>query len=599
MPQAKPDFTGYATAYGVRCTDGRIIQAGAFEHQQGMKVPLVWQHKRNDPGLILGHAILSHSDRRGMYTKCYFNNSEAANSAKELLKHGDVDSLSIYANRLKHTGTSVTHGKIQEVSIVLSGANAGAHIDWVDMEHDDDSPPTEAFIYNPLPVITDPAEFEHADTPQKKQPQSTEEDVEEEGGQGGQTVGDIIDSMNEEQKNVLYYLIAQAAEGSGGESEAEHSAFYDEGDDYMPRNVFSSDASDSSGPTTMPVGDFLSHDDFNEILTTAKRGNGSIKDAFEGVLSYALAHADEDYEIDGIDLLFPDAKNVGDYPEKLTKRLEWVQNVFAGVRNQPFSRIRTTIADLTADELRAKGHMRKGLKTEDAMKISRRVTTPTSFYVKRKIDRQDVVDITDFDILAFIKAEMRVMLDAELARAILIGDGRAPDNVDKIDEDCIRPVYRDDAMFVSHKELPATLDWKDLPDEVVRVKAKWKGTGKPTLYTTQETVTELQLLKDLNQRYIYETEAALAARLGVSSIVVVDEFEGISRVRDTDNKTLKLLGILVNLNDYSVGTDKGGETNFFDDFDIDVNQLKMLMEGRCSGALTKPNSAVVLEKLAA
>lgn len=574
----KPDFSGYATRNDLRCSDGRTIKANAFSKNDKGTVPLVWQHQHNDPTNILGHAQLENRDD-GVYAYGFFNDSQAAKHAKESITHGDIKGLSIYANQLVQKGGDVLHGEIREVSLVISGANPGAFIDNISIRHGDEVTrlEDEAVIYTGLELhhSEEPA-LQHAD---EDSDSDDSEDKSENKSDDDETVKDVFDGMTEEQKNVVYFMIGTALEEKeGGDSKSEsdsaehsesnaeaNSMTHQEGDN-MTRNVFEQNgATQATAPS-------LSHDQLKTIMADADR-IGSLKESF-------LAHA-VDYGIENIDLLFPDAKTIRNAPDFVKRRTEWVSGVINGTHHTPFSRIKSLSADITHDEARAKGYIKGTMKKEEFFGLAKRVTTPTTIYKKQKLDRDDIIDITDLDVVAWLKAEMRVMLDEEIARAILLGDGREVDDEDKIPENFIRPVAKDDDFYTHRVDLPANAYGTSLIDAILRNRRHYKGTGTPTLYTTEDVLTDLLLLKDKLGRRLYETTESLNAALRVSSIQVVDVMED----------TPELIGILVNLSDYTVGTDKGGQVSMFDDFDIDFNQYKYLIEGRLSGALTLPKSA--------
>lgn len=573
----EPDFSGWATKNDLLCSDGRTIKAGAFKHMDKMTVPLVWQHQHNDATNVLGHAELE--DRAfGVYTYGFFNETEAAVHAKEAVKNGDIVSLSIYANNLTQQSKNVLHGDIKEVSLVIAGANPGALIDNVNLVHGDkfDTVLEEAVIYTGL-------ELEHQDQDQNDSEGDSNMANED------KTVKEVFDSLTDEQKNVVYYMIGEALESAGDEDDsddAEHGEDLTAGDvlahiesriqegfNTMSRNVFEQKgevSNEADAPT-------LSHSQLKAIVDDAQR-TGSLKESF-------IAHAQE-YGIEDIDILFPDAKALSNSPDVIGRRTEWVANVLGKTKHSPFSRIKSTAVDLTADEARAKGYVKGNLKKEEIIKLLKRVTTPTTIYKKQKLDRDDVVDITTLDVVAWLKAEMRLMLDEELARAILIGDGREADDEDKIDEDHIRPIASDADMYAHGVTVQSNVSGHDVVEAILRSRTYYKGTGTPTLYTTDSVLTDLILLKDKVGRRLYETEAALAAALRVSEIVTVEVME------DTPD----ILAIIVNLADYTIGADQGGNVSMFDDFDIDYNQYKYLIETRVSGALTKPKSAVVIKR---
>ena len=554
----KYDFSGWATRNDIKCSDGRTIRKNAFKDNDGQTVPLVWNHSHNDPTNVLGHALLENRDQ-GVYAYCTFNNSELGQTAKELVEHGDVTSLSIYANKLQQNGGDVIHGAIREVSLVLAGANPGAYIDSV-MVHGEESD-EEAVIFTGENISLSHAENE---------PQP-EEKIEEENTMAKEkTVQDVFNELTEEQKQVVYALIGQALEDAqDGE---------DEGDYEMKQNVFDNDEMNS--------GNVLSHSDMMDIISDAKR-YGSMKDSF-------LAHT-QNYGIENVDFLFPDPENVNMPPTFIERDMGWVQKVMSGVHHTPFSRIKSMFADITADEARAKGYIKGNLKKEEVFTLLKRTTTPTTIYKKQKMDRDDVVDITDFDVIAWLKKEMRLMLDEEIARAILVGDGRLSSSDDKINETNVRPILTDEDLYTVKANITVASNAtgsekaKAFIDEVIRSRKDYKGSGNPTLFTTEDMVTECLLLEDSMGHKLYKSEAELATTLRVKEIVTVEVMEGVK-----DKNSHDVAGIIVNLADYNVGADKGGAVNMFDDFDIDYNQQKYLIETRCSGALIKPYSAIAL-----
>ena len=554
----KYDFSGWATRNDIKCSDGRTIRKNAFKDNDGQTVPLVWNHSHNDPANVLGHALLENRDQ-GVYAYCTFNNSELGQTAKELVEHGDVTSLSIYANKLKQNGGDVIHGAIREVSLVLAGANPGAYIDSV-MVHGEESD-EEAVIFTGENISLSHAESE---------PQPEEKIEEEKTMAKEKTVQDVFNELTEEQKQVVYALIGQALEDAqDGE---------DEGDYEMKQNVFDNDEMNS--------GNVLSHSDMMDIISDAKR-YGSMKDSF-------LAHT-QNYGIENVDFLFPDPENVNMPPTFIERDMGWVQKVMSGVHHTPFSRIKSMFADITADEARAKGYIKGNLKKEEVFTLLKRTTTPTTIYKKQKMDRDDVVDITDFDVIAWLKKEMRLMLDEEIARAILVGDGRLSSSDDKINETNVRPILTDEDLYTVKANITVASNAtgsekaKAFIDEVIRSRKDYKGSGNPTLFTTEDMVTECLLLEDSMGHKLYKSEAELATTLRVKEIVTVEVMEGVK-----DKNSHDVAGIIVNLADYNVGADKGGAVNMFDDFDIDYNQQKYLIETRCSGALIKPYSAIAL-----
>lgn len=579
----KYDFSGWATRNNIRCSDGRTILKDAFKQHDGQTVPLVWNHQHNESANVLGHAVLENRDE-GVYAYCTFNDTEAGKNAKLLVEHGDVTALSIYANQLKQKGSNVMHGTIREVSLVLAGANPGAFIDSV-IRHGEFCE-DEAVIYTGEELT-----LQHADDPSDKADKKDKKG-DDEVDNNEKTIQDVFDTLNEEQKNVVYALIGQALEdkemAQSAIEENENNIEEDGGEQEMKHNVFEGRETENN--------DVLSHDAMETILKDAKR-YGSLKESF-------LAHAD-DYGIKQIDWLFPDAKNVNMPPDFIKRDDSYVQKVMRGVHHVPFSRIKSMHADITADEARAKGYMKGNRKKEEVFTLLKRATTPTTIYKKQKLDRDDVVDITDFDVVAWLKMEMRMMLDEEIARAILVGDGRLADSDDKINETCIRPISKDDDLYCVKAPVAvaaaATDDdvAKAFIKTVIKSRKEYKGSGSPTLFTTEDVITNCLLLEDKNGRVIYDTVDKLATALRVKEIVAVEVMEG---AKTMVNKVEKpLMAILVNLVDYYVGADKGGAVNMFDDFDIDYNQQKYLMETRCSGALVKPYSAVAvaLDKAAA
>ena len=581
------DFSGWATRNNVRCSDGRTILKDAFKHNDGQIVPLVWNHDHNDPLNVLGHALLENRDE-GVYAYCTFNDTDAGRNAKALVEHGDVTALSIYANQLKQQGPNVLHGAIREVSLVLAGANPGAFIDSI-IRHGEESD-EEAIIYTGEELV-----LEHAcggETPKKKKKEmehsqytivndknldAIKDNFTPPSDNKEKTVQDVFDTLNEEQKTVVYALIGQALDESNQNENNEK-----EGNDNMKHNVFDQDQKEKEN--------VLTHADMETIISEGKR-YGSLKDSF-------LAHTAQ-YGIDHIDYLFPDAKNVTNQPDFIKRDDSYVQKVLRGVHHTPFSRIKSTHANITADEARAKGYIKGHLKKEEVFTLLKRTTTPTTIYKKQKMDRDDIIDITDFDVVAYIKAEMRMMLDEEIARAILVGDGRSTSSDDKIPETNIRPIAKDEDLYTIKAPVAVAKDAtedaiaKAFIRTVIKTRKEYKGSGSPTLFTTEDMLTNCLLLEDNNGRIIYDSVDKLATTLRVKEIVPVEVMEGVTRTAGAKN--LPLMAILVNLNDYYVGADKGGAINMFDDFDIDYNQEKYLIETRISGALVKPYSAIAFE----
>lgn len=566
------DFSGYATKAGLKCSDGRTIMPDAFKHCDGMTVPLVWQHGHRAPENVLGHAVLENREE-GVYAFGYFNETGSAKNAKALVQHKDITALSIYANQLVERSKQVFHGTIRELSLVLSGANPGALIDNVSFAHADGDVEVledEAVIYTGLAL-------EHED--QLVQEEEKEEEREEElVHQDEKTVQEVYDSLTDEQKKVVHYMIGAAleAEGSVEQSDSieEGDLKHQEGNDAMPRNVFEQTGESQEEPKS------LSHDDVKGIVADATR-SGSLKNAVE---AYALAHG-----ITNIDMLFPEARSITQTPEWDKRRTEWVAGVLNGVRKSPFSRIKSWTADLTMEEARAKGYVTGDLKLEEFFSVAKRVTTPTTIYKKQKLDRDDIIDITDFDVVTWMKGEMRFMLDEEIARAILVGDGRLVSDVDKISETNIRPIAKEDPLYATLVTTPAftpgTTKPSTLTDLIVSSRVNFKGTGQPTFYTTEVWLTRFLLERDADGRRLYRTVDELASEMRVAAIVPVEVLE----------EDAKMIGVMVNLTDYVCGADKGGDINLFDDFDIDYNQYKYLIETRLSGALVKFKSAVVFK----
>ena len=565
------DFSGWATRNNLKCSDGRTIRKDAFKDNNGQKVPLVWNHQHNEPFNVLGHALLENREE-GVYAYCAFNDTEAGQNAKRLVEHGDVSALSIYANQLKQHGGDVIHGSIREVSLVLAGANPGAFIDSI-ICHGEESE-EEAIIYTGEDIS-----LSHADNEEMKEEKPMEDTKKVENNSGNKTVKDVFDTLTEEQKTVVYALIGQALEDAGKTDEND-----DEEDNNMKHNVFDQDE--------MMQGNVLSHSDMEEIFSDAKR-TGSLKESF-------LAHAVGTYGIDAIDTLFPEPKSMNTPPEFIKRDTNWVAGVINGVHHTPFSRIKSMFANITEDEARAKGYIKGKLKKEEVFTLLKRTTTPTTIYKKQKLDRDDIIDITDFDVVAWIKSEMRMMLDEEIARAILVGDGRLTSDDDHINEANIRPIWKDDDLYTIKTKITvgaaATDDdkAKAVIKAAVKSRKNYKGSGNPVLYTTEDFLTNCLLLEDTQGYRLYKSEQDVATAMRVSRIVTVPVMENLTRT-DSESKERTLVGIIVNLNDYNVGADKGGAVNMFDDFDIDYNQQKYLMETRCSGALIKPYSAIALE----
>lgn len=569
MTNTACDFSGWATKNDIRCSDGRTIRHNAFADNDGDIVPLVWQHGHGTPDNVLGHVQLENRDQ-GVYAYGFFNDTPAATHSKELLKHGDVDSLSIYANNLTQSGGDVKHGNIVEVSLVLSGANPGAKIENIAIAHSDGSyeATDEAYIMSGS-HISHASENNNSSSDEK-------------------TVQDVVDSMTDEQKDVLMFLVGKAAEEGIPSDESDT-----EGDPMSHTNIFETD-------NAMDEGDVLYHSTIDTAFKDAVRTKAnSLREVFMAVaeengLSHSdIAHAEKTYGISNIDLLFPDARNLDVPPTFIDRDKGWVKPVLSGTHHTPFTRIKSMQADITADEARAKGYITGSRKKEEVFKLLKRTTSPTTIYKLQKFDRDDLLDITDFDTIAWVKGEMRSKLDEELARAILLGDGRSNSDPDKINEENIRPILKEDDLYCLKKDFPASITPDAIVDELIRAQDDLEGTGSPTLFCAKSFITDLLLQKDKMGHYLYPTKQALADRLGVSAIIDVPHMKGLK----DGNKDV--LAIIVNLSDYNVGTDKGGEVTMFDDFDIDFNQYKYLLETRVSGALTKVKSALVVKKLAA
>ena len=582
------DFSGWATRNDLKCSDGRVIRRDAFKHDDGIKVPLVWNHQHNDPRNVLGHAWLENRPE-GVYTYGFFNDSESGEIGKILVKHGDICALSIYANQLQQRGCDVLHGEIREVSLVHAGANPGAFIDSM-LKHGEDSD-DEAIIYTGMPLYLSHSDADKqedkADNGEKKETSEKKDDPEKKTDSDEEkTVADVINSMTEEQKNVMYAMIGQAMDDQG-ESDPESEDNNDDdskgGTNTMKHNVFDKDDRQKENVLIHSDGSEVSSEEISTIFGDIKR-YGSLKDS-------VLAHG-----IDNVDYLFPDAQTLANTPEFIQRDTGWVKKVMSGVHHTPFSRIKSIFADITEDDARAKGYFKGKLKKEEVFGLLKRTTTPTTVYKKQKMDRDDVVDITDFDVVAWLKSEMRMMLDEELARAYLIGDGRLASSDDKINEQNIRPILKDEELYTIQATVSvqssATEDDKarEFIRTAIKARKNYKGSGQPTLYTTEDILTDCLLLTDTTGRDLYTDVAQLAKKLRVKEIVTVPVMEGVNGKNGG-----ALMGIIVNLADYNVGADRGGAVNMFDDFDIDYNHQKYLIETRCSGALIKPYSAIALE----
>ena len=556
------DFSGWATKNDLKCSDGRTIRKDAFKDCDGMTVPLVWNHDHTEAFNVLGHAELENRPE-GVYTYGYLNDTEMGRHAKELVRHGDITSLSIYANKLQQVGGNVMHGVIREVSLVLAPANPGAHITDV-IEHSDimgDYEDGDAYIEcGDAPVLRHEEE--------SKSEEELKHNDEGENKMAEKTLKDVIDTMTEEQKEAMYTVVGLALEENTGEDEEE--------DNDMKHNVFENDNEENT----------LSHAEMNEILADGKR-YGSLKESF-------LQHG-----IDNIEMLFPDNKALTTQPEFYKRDMSWVDVVMNGVHHTPFSRIKSTYADITADEARAKGYVKGNVKVDEVISVLKRTTNPTTIYKKQKLDRDDVVDITDFDVISWLKGEMRMMLNEELARAFLVGDGRSSAADDKINETNIRPIWTDDDVYTIKQLVTVAQNATDdakakaIIRAAVKSRKDYKGSGNTVFFTTEDYVTDMLLMEDSTGRIIYDSLDKLATAMRVRKIVTVPVMEGLHRT--VGAATHDLVGIIVDLSDYNVGADKGGAVNMFDDFDIDYNAQKYLIETRCSGALTKPKSAIAIE----
>lgn len=613
----KFDFSGYATKVGLKCSDGRTILKDAFQENDGKTVPLVYQHLHNDPKNILGHAILENR-KEGVYAYCFLNETESGKTAKALVQHGDISALSIYANNLIEKSKNVIHGVIREVSLVIAGANPEAYIDNLAFEHGDGDVVTDeteaiisagAFSDDSIEIPED--ELSHAEDKNK-----TEDE---------ETLGDVFETLNEKQKTVVYAMIAGALDSAENEeddteddtkkdgtktnSKIKHSN--NGGEKTMKRNVFDK----STGNEEALTHDTLTREELHTIFAEARQSQSTLKNAFlahgyekisDALAAYeyrddVLMHS-ASYGVENIDYLFPDARTTTNTPAFIKRDTEWVGKVFGAAKHVPFSRIKTVLADITADEARARGYIKGNRKAEEVITLMKRTTDPQTIYKKQKLDRDDIIDITDLDVVIWLRAEMRMMLEEEIARAQLVGDGRSPSSDDKIKEDKIRPIATDDDLYTVEIQIPETATTSKMIDQIILGRKKYKGTGVPTFFTTAEANGDMLLLKDTTGRRMYNTEADLAAGIRAKEIVEVPVMENKTIVitHATESATglqKRLIGISVNMNDYSLGADKGGNIALFDDFDIDFNQYKYLIETRCSGALTLPHSAIAYWKL--
>ena len=578
------NFGGWATRNDLLCGDGRTIRKNAFKDNDGQTVPLIWNHDHTNPDAVLGHALLENRDE-GVYAHCKFNDTEPGQQARALVENGDVRSLSIYANKLKQIGGDVIHGCIRELSLVLAGANPGAYIEYV-VAHGDEEGDSAYVNYDESALM-----LYHSE-PQEDNKEPDKEKTNMAETQKEKTVQEVFDTFTEEQKQVVYAMIGQAIEDAQSEDEENENEESQGGNETMKHNIFDAETTQDN---------VLSHAEVETIFKDAKR-LGSLKEA---VLAHSTdtedaskmeAYANVDYGVQGVDFLFPDAKTLNGVPQFIQREMGWVQKVMKAVHHTPFSRIKSVFANITEEDARAKGYIKGKQKKDEVFSLLKRTTTPTTIYKKQKLDRDDVIDITDFDVVAWIKAEMRMMLDEEIARAVLIGDGRLSSSDDKINEQNVRPIWTDEDLYTikalveaAEGEEPA----KAFIKTVIKARKDYKGSGEPTLYTTEDVLTDCLLLEDKMGHVIYDSVAKLANTLRVKEIVTVPVMENAER----DDKGTKkaLMGLIVNLADYNVGADKGGAVNMFDDFDIDYNQQKYLIETRCSGALIKPYSAIALE----
>lgn len=558
-PNDVADFDGWATVAGIKCSDGRVISHHAFEQNDGAVVPLVWQHGHDNVTNVLGHAQLE-KKAEGVYAYGFFNGSQQADHARELIEHGDVTAMSIFANNLKQDGNVVKHGNIVEVSLVLKGANPKATIENVTMAHSDGEG------YSAIIKMGD-KDVSHEDFEG-----SEESDSEDESSNEDKTIGEILSTLTEEQLEAVNYLIAAAIDGESEDSEETN----EETEEDMKHNVFEGDKIPENT---------LSHAAFAELVETAKRNNTTLLDE--------LKHAD--YGIENIGYLFPDAKSITDEPITLDRDQSWVSVVMNGTKHSPFARIKSVLADIRDDKARAKGYAKKAQKkTEEVIKLLTRTTSPTTIYKKQKLDRDDIVDITDFNVVAWLKNEMKGKLNEEIARAILIGDGRTITDPDRVDDEAIRPILKENDLYAIHKSLDANTTDETLVDDIVLASAELEGSGAPTLFIAKKRLVKMLLLKDKNGRRLYDTEASLAGALGVSKIVTIPQFEGLEH--EIKGVNHELLAIVVDLRDYTIGSNAGAELGMAESFDIDFNQYKYLMETRLSGSLTAPYSALTISR---
>ena len=582
----KCDFSGYATKNDVRCSDNKVIRHGAFAAYDGKSVPLVWQHQHKDVTNVLGHADLEVRED-GVYAYAHLNHSDAGRTAREMVRNGDIKAMSIYATHVKARGNDVVHGELVEVSLVLRGANPGAYIDQVSIQHGDNGDEIEAVMYTDAQIdfvshsdeededfeAEETDDVEHEEEPEADEAESDEDDP---------TLGEIFEGMTDQQKTAVYAIVGQIIDADDEEAEepVEDTAHSDTTteDTMAHQNVF-----EGSKTEELPV---LTHADVEQIFADAK-SCGSLKEA-------VLSHADN-YGIKQIDTLFPDAKNLWTTPEFIKRKTDWVSSVVGAAKHSPFSRIKTQFADITADEARAKGYIKGNKKKDEVFSLLKRTTSPTTIYKKQRLDRDDILDITDFDVVTWIRGEMRIMIEEELGRAVLLGDGREASSDDKIKEDCIRPVYKEDTLYAPRVILAKETTTEDMLDSIVRAMDDYEGSGNPTWFAAPQVITEILLLKDKMGHRLFSSLSDLADYVGVSKIVKVPLMKNLVRTSNKNGK-VDALGIIVNMSDYTIGADKGGQLFAAEDFDISFNQYHYLLETRLSGALTKVKSAIILER---
>ena len=583
----KCDFSGYATKNDVRCSDNKVIRHGAFAAYDGKSVPLVWQHQHKDVTNVLGHADLEVRED-GVYAYAHLNHSDAGRTAREMVRNGDIKAMSIYATHVKARGNDVVHGELVEVSLVLRGANPGAYIDQVSIQHGDDGDEIEAVVYTDAQIDfvshsdEEDEDFEAEETDDVEHAEEEPEADEAESDEDDPTLGEIFEGMTDQQKTAVYAIVGQIVDADDEEAEepVEDTAHSDTTteDTMAHQNVF-----EGSKTEELPV---LTHADVEQIFADAK-SCGSLKEA-------VLAHADN-YGIKQIDTLFPDAKNLWTTPEFIKRKTDWVSSVVGAAKHSPFSRIKTQFADITADEARAKGYIKGNKKKDEVFSLLKRTTSPTTIYKKQRLDRDDILDITDFDVVTWIRGEMRIMIEEELGRAVLLGDGREASSDDKIKEDCIRPIYKEDTLYAPRVILAKETTTEDALDSIVRAMDDYEGSGNPTWFAAPQVITEILLLKDKMGHRLFTSLSDLADYVGVSNIVKVPLMKNLVRTSNKNGK-VDALGIIVNMSDYTIGADKGGQLFAAEDFDISFNQYHYLLETRLSGALTKVKSAIILER---